>query len=157
MSKTFKGGLLVLGAGLLLAVALVPLALAGKPEMERIDIDVTFPDDFLSAECGFAVTTNQRGHIIFREWPDREKGTLAVNTLNFALTAMANGNSYRFRDVGADHVKVTKDGPILSIIGQVPFDFIGVLKINLDTDEVVHEPGHDISGRLAEACAKLSA
>ena len=123
---------------------------------DRIDIDVTFHDEFLSEECGFDVTTNQRGHITFREWPDRDSGT-AVNSLSVAITAMANGNSYRFRDVGADHLKLTKDGPILSIIGQLPFDFTGVLEINLATDEVIHEPRHDISGRLEEACATLAA
>lgn len=50
-----------------------------------------------------------------------------------------------------------RNGPFLSIVGQIPFDFIGVLEINLDTDEVVHEPGHSISGRLAEACGVLAA
>jgi hypothetical protein len=110
----------------------------------------------LSDECGFDVTTHASGHVISREF-DRAKGTVAVNTLNIGLTATANGNTYRFRDVGADHVKVTKDGVILSIIGQIPFDFIGVLKIDLDTGEVVHEPGHDISGRVADACAALAA
>jgi len=82
---------------------------------------------------------------------------VSLNTLSFALTAMAGGNSYRFRDVGADHVKVTNDGEVLSIVGQLPFDFIGALKINLATGEVIHEPGHDISGRVEEACAALTA
>lgn len=142
----------------LVAVAVaVPNVWAGKPVTTRVAVDETFFDDFLSAECGLDVTTHIRGHIIFREWPDREKGTVVLNTLNFALTAMANGNSYRFRDVGADQIRLTKDGPILSIIGQIPFDFTGVLKINLDTGEVTHAPSHDISGRLEEACAVLTA
>lgn len=73
------------------------------------------------------------------------------------MTATAGDNAYRFRDVGADHVVVKKDGTeILSIIGQIPFDFLGILKINLTTDEVIHEPRHDISGRLEEACAALT-
>lgn len=72
---------------------------------------------------------------------------------NVGLTATAGDNTYRFRDVGADQVRVTKDGAILSIIRQVPLDFIGVLEINLDTGEVVHEPGHLIGDQLEEACA----
>jgi hypothetical protein len=144
--------LVVVGLG----VIAVASAAAGQPVMTREDIDDTFHDEFLSDECGFDVTTHASGHVISREF-DRAKGTVAVNTLNIGLTAMANGNTYRFRDVGADHVKVTKDGVILSIIGQIPFDFIGVLKIDLDTGEVVHEPGHDISGRVADACAALAA
>ncbi len=146
-----------LGVALAAVAVMASSVWAAPPVRERIDIDITFHDDFLTAECGFDVMTRQRGHIIIREWPDRNKGTVAVNTLNFALTAMANGNTYRFRDVGSDHVKLTKQGPILSIVGQVPFDFIGALKINLETGEVVHEPGHDISGRVAEACAALAA
>jgi len=100
--------------------------------------------------------THAQGHIVTKEF-DRDSGTVEVRTLNVALTAMANGNTYRFRDVGADHTKVTKDGPILTIVGQIPFDFIGVLKIDLDTGEVVHEPGHGISARIADACAVLAA
>lgn len=123
--------------------------------MERFDLDETFADGFLTAECGVPVTTHIRGHIIFRAFAD---GTnLEVNTLNFALTATAGDNSYRFRDVGADHVQVTKEGTVLSIVGQGPVRAIGVLKINLTTGEVIHEPGKDISGRLEEACAALTA
>ena len=40
----------------------------------------------------------------------------------------------RFRDVGADVVRIEPDGTAtLMIIGQVPFDFTGVLKIDLET------------------------
>lgn len=143
---------------LVVAVVLVvaaPGAWAGKPVIERFDIDETSPDGFLSAECGTDVSTRARGHIIVRVF-DRDKGLVELRTINVGLTAMAGDNTYRFRDVGADQVKLTKDGPILSIIGQVPFDFIGVLKINLDTGEVIHEPGHLIGDRLEEACAALT-
>ncbi len=141
---------------LLVAVAAVSNAMAGKPVMERFDIDETTPDAFLTAECGVSVMTRARGHVIVREF-DRTKGTVSLRTLNIALTAMAGDNRYRFRDVGNDHVRITKDGPVLSIVGQVPFDFIGVLKIDLTTGEATHEPSHDISGRVAEACAALTA
>jgi hypothetical protein len=143
-------------AAVALVVAVVaPGAWAGKPEMERIDIDVTFFDEFLSEECGIDVWTTARGLIVFRSLDGPQ--LVELTTLNIALTATADGNTYRFRDVGADQVRITKDGAILSIIGQVPFEFIGVLKINLDTDEVVHEPGHLVGDRLAEACAALTA
>jgi hypothetical protein len=141
---------------LVAAVVSVSVATAGAPELERFDIDVTSPDPFLTAECGVAVTTRERGHVIVRVW-DREKGTVELRTLNIALTAMAGDNVYRFRDVGADHVTLTKDGPVLSIIGQIPFGFIGILKIDLTTGDVIHEPGHDISGRLDDACEALTA
>jgi hypothetical protein len=138
-----------------LAIVAAPGAWAGKPEMERVAVNDTFHDDFLSAECGTDVTTRAVGHLIFRVF-DRSKGLVELTTINIGLTATAGDNTYRFRDVGADQLKLTKDGPILSIIGQVPFDFIGVLKINLDTGEVIHEPGHLISDRVEEACATLT-
>jgi hypothetical protein len=133
MSKTYRGVLAWLaGVGVVVIAAVIaPGAFAGKPTMERSDVDETFADGFLSAECGVDVMTHIQGHIIFRTFAG--SGNVELNTLNFALTAMADGNTYRFRDVGADHVQVKKDGTeILSIIGQIPFDFIGVLKINHD-------------------------
>ena len=54
-------------------------------------------------------------------------------------------------------VRIAPDGTmILSIVGQIPFGpgFTGVLKINLDTGEVIHEPHHfteDVAARLRRA------
>jgi len=150
--------ILVLGGGVVLALALAAQAAGGAPTTERIDVDDTFADTFLSAECGVAVTTHVEGHIIVREFEDRTTGLLSLRTLNLAFTATAGDRSYRFRDVGADQVQAKKDGQILLlIIGQIPFDFTGVLKIDLGTGEVVHAPSHDISGRLDDACAALTA
>jgi hypothetical protein len=43
------------------------------------------------------------------------------------------------------------------IIGQVPFDFTGVLKIDLETDEAILEPQHNTEGNVEKACAALTA
>jgi len=132
-------------------------AWAGKPGMQRFDVDVTEPDTFMSAECGVAVTARVRGHVIVRAF-DRERGVVELTTLNLAVTLTANGNSYSFRDVGADQVRLTRDGAILSIIGQIPIEgFYGVLKINLDTDEIVHEPSPTHFVGIEEVCAALTA
>jgi hypothetical protein len=57
--------------------------------------------------------------------------------------ATAGNNQARFRDVGIDLVRVEPDGTVaLSTVGQVPFGFTGVMKINLDTGEVILEPHH---------------
>jgi hypothetical protein len=136
----------------------IPTAHAAPPTIERIDIDEEFPDEFLTAACGFPVTVAERGHIIIRTFTDRDKGVVEVLTINLAVTASANGNEYRFRNVGADVTRVTPDGTvILSIIGQSPFGFTGVLKVNLDTGEVIHEPQHSTAEDLEEACAILAA
>jgi hypothetical protein len=144
----------------ILAVAAVvaPNALAGKPAFERIDIDESFADDFLTDACGVPVTTHANGHIIIRTFSDRSKGTVELTTLNVAFTATAGDNTYRFRDVGADHVRIEPDGTaILMIVGQVPFGFTGVLKIDLETGEAILEPHHSLEGRVEEACAALTA
>jgi hypothetical protein len=70
--------------------------------------------------------------------------------------ATAGDNQIRVRNVGADLVRVTPDGTaIITTTSQVPFEFTGVLKINLDTDEVILEPHHfvDIEG----VCEQLTA
>jgi hypothetical protein len=60
--------------------------------------------------------------------------------------------------VGADQVRIAPDGTaILMIIGQIPFGFTGVLKINLDTEEAILEPQHSLEGRIEDACAALTA
>jgi hypothetical protein len=154
---TARVGFAFLAATLLAAVLVAPGTSAGKPTSERIAIDDTFVDDFLSDACGVTVTTRALGHIILRTFPDGSR-TSELTTINIGLTATAGGNTYRFRDVGADLLRITPDGTaILSIIGQVPFDFTGVLKIDLETGEAILEPHHDTSDRVDRACAALTA
>ena len=140
------------------AAVLAPSASAAPPTIERIDIDETVPDDFLTDACGVPVTTRVKGHVIFRTFSGDGTGSAQLNTLDIALTAMAGDNTYSFRDVGADLVRVEPDGTaILSIIGQVPFEFIGVLKVDPDTGDVILEPQHSLQGNLEDACAALTA
>ena len=80
-----------------------------------------------------------------------------MTTLNIGLTATAGDNVIRFRDVGADVERIEPDGTaILMIIGQVPFDFTGVLKIDLETGEAILEPQHSTAENLEKACAALT-
>ena len=44
----------------------------------------------------------------------------------------------------------------LSITGQVPFDFAGILVIDLDTGDVVKEPTFRGDKQLEKACRLLS-
>jgi hypothetical protein len=150
--RTFLAGILVA------AVVIAPTAFAAKPTIERIDIDDTFDDEFLTEECGVPVTTHAKGHIIIRTFSGDGTGVAEVRTISLGFTAMAGDNTYRFRDVGSDHVQIQPDGTaILMITGQVPFEFSGVLKIDLETGEVIHEPRHSLEGNLEKACAALTA
>ena len=143
---------------LLVAVFVAPGAFAGKPTFERIAIDETFDDEFLTAECGVPVTTSALGHAIVRTFEGEGTGVAELTTINIGLTASAGDNTYRFRDVGADLVRIEPDGTaILMIVGQVPFDFSGVLKIDLETGEAILEPHHSLAGNVEKACAVLAA
>jgi hypothetical protein len=147
---------------LLIVIALVGATLgfggtaqAAQPTIERIDVEDTFVDESTSELCGFEVTVVAEGHIIVRTFDD-EDGLVEVRTINVALTATANGNEYPVRDVGADLLRVTPDGvAIISIIGQVPFDFTGVLKVNLETGEAILEPQHSTASDIDEICPAL--
>lgn len=155
---TVRGIVAWLGFVLAVAAVVAPGALAAKPTFERIDIDETTPDEFLSEACGVDVTTHAKGHIIARTFAGGESGAAELRTLNIALTATADGNTVRFRDVGADLVRVEPDGTaILMIIGQVPGGFIGVLMIDLETGEAILEPQHSLEGQVEEICAALTA
>ena len=142
---------------LFVAAVFASVATAGKPTLERVDIDESFADEFLSEECGVDVTTRAVGQLTIREWTDGT-GVQRVATINVGLTATAGDNSIRFRDVGADVLRVEPDGTmILMIIGQVPFGFTGVLKLDPDSGEAILEPHHDTSGNVEKACAALTA
>ena len=55
-------------------------------------------------------------------------------------------------------MQIKPDGTaILMIIGQIPFNFTGVLKLDLDTGEAIVEPHHSLEGQIEEACAALTA
>ncbi|WP_336029179.1 hypothetical protein [Geodermatophilus sp. FMUSA9-8] len=144
------------GAGAVLLGLAAP-ALAAPPTIERVQFDDTFSDEFLSEECGVDVTTRAVGQVATRTFDRKGTGPLVLTTVNVSLTATAGDNTVRFRDVGADLLRREPDGTlVLSIIGQVPFDFRGVLKIDPDTGEVLHEPSESASDDLDRVCAVLN-
>lgn len=146
---------LPLGAILLLLGLAVAPAEGAKPTIERIVVDDEFVDEELSEACGFEVTGHAEGKLTLRQFSG---GRLdAVNNVNVVVTLSANGNTYTLHDVGADVAKVLKDGTIqLAIVGQVPFAWTGVLKINPETEEVSHEPQHSTEDEVEDACAALA-
>jgi hypothetical protein len=155
MRRRRTSGLLAVLGGLLVVVLGATAAAAQAPEKEVIAVDDTFEDEFLTEACGVEVTTTITGSITVFTFPD---GTVLqeLTTLNLAIVATAGDNQARFRDVGIDQVRVAPDGTvILSIVGQVPFGFTGVLKINLDTGEAILEPHHIVD--TTRVCELLTA
>jgi hypothetical protein len=148
------GVLAVLGA-LLVVVLGGTVAAAQAPEREVIEVDDAFVDEGLSEECGVEVTVTVTGQVIEFTFPDG-KVLQTLAPLNIQVVFTAGDNEIRFRDVGIDQIRVQPDGTaILSIVGQVPLQFTGVLKIDLDTGDAILEPHHVVD--IAEVCAQLTA
>ena len=149
--------LVALLLALVALAVLAPTAPAAKPQVQVINVDDSGPDEDLTEACGVPVTFHVTGRLTLRTFSGNG-GLLQLNTLNLAVTVSSGDNSYRFRDVGADHLQQKPDGSlVLMIIGQVPFGFTGVLKINPETEEVILEPHHSIEDRVDDACAALTA
>jgi hypothetical protein len=149
-----NAGVSVMLAALLVAATAMAAA-AAPPERETITFSETFQDEFLTDACGVEVTTTVNGRLTFLTFPDRPVGPQDLTSVHVDFLATADDNSVRFKDVGVDLVRVTPDGTvILMIVGQVPFEFTGVLKINLTTGEVILEPQHTVD--TTRACRLLT-
>jgi len=147
---------LPLGAILLSLGLAAPAAEGAKPILEKIAVDDEFVDEALSDHCGFEITGNAVGRVTARTFEGSDR-IQSVNSVNVVVTLSANGNTFRVRDVGADVTKIHPDGTAsVSIIGQLPFDFTGVLKIDLATDEAILEPHHSNADDLDAACEALA-
>ena len=147
-----------MAAGVAVAAALAAgPVMAAAPVIERTLVDDVFVDRFLTQQCGVPVVTRAQGAVTTRTFAGRGTGPRQLTTVNVRLTATAGENTVRFRDVGADLVRQRPDGTLLlSISGQVPFEFTGVLKIDLTTGGVVQEPQHRTDDDLQEVCAVLT-
>ena len=151
--------LLAAVTAVLAAAVFAPGALpAGQPTVEHVNVDRFRPDPALTAACGVEVTAHVQGRLVVRTFPGEGTGPVELLTLNITVTAMAGGNSYPFRVVGATLVHVGPDGTVtLMATGQEPFAWRGALRLNLTTGEVILEPQHDNEGQLEEACEALTA
>jgi hypothetical protein len=133
------------------------VGVGAPPVIEVIPIDITFEDQFLTDECGVAVTTRIQGKTIVRTFDGEGTGVVEVRAVNEAITATAGDRTFRFRNVGADVTRIEPDGTaVLLVIGQLPFDFAGVLMIDLETGEAILEPRDRSEEQLARACAVLT-
>jgi hypothetical protein len=119
---------------------------------ETITISDTFQSSILSPACGVEVTITINGSLKILTFPDRPVGPQDLTIANIDWVATAGKNQVRFRNVSVEQVRVEPDGTVIgSTAGHRPVEFTGVMKINLETGEVVLEPQHfaDI-GRLCE-------
>lgn len=150
-----SGVLAVLGA-LLVMVFGATAAAAQAPEREVISVEDEFVDEDLAEECGVdEVNVTVTGRVTLFTFPDG-RVLQDLTTINLAIVWTAGDNEVRARDVGIDQVRVQPDGTVIvSIIGQVPFGFTGVLKINPETGETILEPHHEVD--TTRVCERLTA
>lgn len=148
-------GSLLSMAALLVIMLTETVAAVGKPEMETITFSETFEDEFLTAACGVDVTTSVDGRLTFFTFPDQPIGPQDITSVHVDFVATASDNAVRFKDVGVDVVRVEPDGTVvLMVVGQVPFDFSGVLMVDLTIGEVILEPHHFLD--TTRACHLLT-
>jgi hypothetical protein len=143
--------------------ALVPLlllptlALAAGPTTERVPIDETFDDEFLSEVCGVPVVTTATGSFTIRSFERDETGAIVVFTVNIGLTATSPYGIAKFRDVGADIYRIGSDGSLTALIaGQVPFEFAGSELRDEITGEILRAPRDRSDWQLAKVCGSLT-
>ncbi len=134
---------------ILATLALAGPALAAKPQMERMQVDDQFVDDFLSEACGAEVTVHVTGHVTFRAFID-DAGNVTRELNNYALTSTyssANG-SVRAKDVGVDRVTYAPDGSFVNvIIGNVQsFNIPGLGRVYQDTGQITLRFTFDAEG-----------
>jgi hypothetical protein len=134
-------------------------AVAAQPVFERITVDDTFDDTVLAEACGVPeVITTVTGTVITRAFEDSGTGPLELDTVNLSVTFRAGDNTARLRDVGAGLLRRTPDGSlILSLTGQIPFGFRGVLKLDPETEETILEPKDWDAADLERVCDRLTA
>jgi len=107
----------ILGLGLLGSVLIGGPVNAGKPTTERIQIDETFVDDFLTEACGAEVTAHVTGHVTFRVFNDAA-GNPVRELNNYAVrnTWTSESGSLRANDVGVDRITFLPDGSLLQVV-----------------------------------------
>jgi hypothetical protein len=63
--------------------------------MERFDIDESFEDGFLTAECGVPVTTHAQGHITVRTFEGGGTGVAELTRRSSNHSTASKGTSRR--------------------------------------------------------------
>jgi hypothetical protein len=139
------------------AAALLPASAAGAPPtFVREQVDETFVDEALSDACGVVATVRLTGHVTTRTRTGG--GVLEVVTVNLTGSITSEFGSFKVKDVGSDSTRVTPDGQVIvSLRGQLPFWFKGVLRFETSPDDPLNEPNFAAGERQIErACAQLN-
>jgi len=140
-----------------------PAALAAGPQRTVIDLNDPQIDidesAWASGWCGFDVAAEVSGHVIVTEFPDDARSPLEIDVYGTraTYTNVATGATIRLRDVGPDRF-YERDGSVyVAITGRsvTGSGVIGVVIVNLDTDEVVLIAGNEVGNFNDQFCAAI--
>ncbi len=158
MSRRWLAPLFALG---LVALAAAPVA-AAKPESFDFDDPALEAEDSaaLTQECGFAVTADYAGHVIFHV--DRSGHYVEIDNYQVqgTLTNVATGTTVTFHDSGPNRAAIDADGhTILQITGRdhTGGGWVGLVTVDLDSGEVLSMHGHELGATFDGICDKLAA
>jgi hypothetical protein len=152
----------------LMLAACVLLALAAGPAMaapNTVVIDLNDPaidaeeSGFASDVCGFPIVADVSGHIRFVTF-DGQGSVQELHLFNVLATYTnpETGATYRLRDIGPDRIYVKRGILYVAVTGrsETGTGVIGVVKINLDTGEVIQTAGKGIGFFYDRLCAQLA-
>jgi hypothetical protein len=149
----------------LLLGALAPAALAAGPERIVIDLDDPQLDAdesaFWSAECGYAVSADNRGHITGLVFGGGRRSILEIWVYNIraTYTNVETGTSATVYDDGPDRFFLRNGMAYVGVTGRstTGTGTIGVIVFDLATDEIVHQAGRDVGVFFNTLCDTLAA
>src|SRR6185503_10757715 len=130
---------------------------AAKPESFDFDDPQLEADDSatLTEECGFAVTADYRGHVIFHV--DTSGRHIEVDNFQVqgTFTNVGTGAAVSFHDSGPNRVSVTDEGhTIVQITGRDHSggSWVGMVTVDTTTDEVLSMHGHALDSVFDHIC-----
>ena len=111
---------LILASALLAVGVFASPAAAGKPLIDRVEVDDSSQHEFLSEACGTDVWVDVTGHATFRIYGDVNDPIRELNTFAIRRTFSSANGSISTVDVGPDRVWYNDDGSIdLFVTGNI--------------------------------------
>ncbi len=143
-----------LPAAVLLILALALPVLAARPEIVSFRDDDVADGEFFSDLCGFEITADSAGHVIFHN--DKRGANNFISNWNILIRLTSENGSYWLVDSGPDMLHRRAGTEYLTITGRSLTGSlaIGRLELNLDTGEVMLH-GQVMGDDLTWICGEL--
>lgn len=149
----------------IVAALIWPAAVLGAaPPREVLDLNDPALDAeetaYVSSLCGFPITAEVSGRISFTTLADGSRpGTFALDVYGIRVTYVnpETGAVLRLRDIGPDRFYVQDGAAYVAVTGrsETGTGVVGVVKIDLATNEVVHEAGKNVGFIYDRLCTAL--